>query len=121
MGIEHDQPDIRCGNYPYPPFHCRIVLWTRILFRWEGYIPMTHDDWIRIVAHLRTEIVRYFPNCPPHDVSVNVLPSCGIELILTPDEGQTEIRLVQTNHDDSDAEWFSFRTPTRRIVTVPFA
>jgi hypothetical protein len=82
---------------------------------------MDRDDWVALVAHIRAEFHRYFPDCPISDMGVRVLPACGLEVTLSPDDGKTEMRFVQTNHDESDAEWFAFRTPTRRTITIPFA
>lgn len=81
---------------------------------------MEHSDWVRLVAHVRNEMHRYFPNCPPLDMTVKVVSPVGMVIVATPDEGATEMTFKQINADESDAEWLEFRTPTGRILTIPF-
>lgn len=82
---------------------------------------MDHDDWLRLVAHIRNEFHRYFPDCPTSDMGVRVLPSCGLEVTVSPDEGHTVMTFIQCNHDDSEAEWFEFLTPSARTLTIPLS
>jgi hypothetical protein len=71
-----------------------------------------------LVAHLRTELIRYYPDTPETDIGVRLCGSGAIELYI--DTGANPLRFIQANVHDSDADWFEFLSlSSGRVLTLP--